>query len=69
MVLQKNIVMVLVVIAVILAGITIYFIISDSEVKVSTENSNAGSEDSGQVGVTIVSPAVEDKLVGEGNGE
>ena len=68
MVLSKKIIAVLVIAAIILAVITVYVTMSDSGTRVSTGDSNAGSEDSGQVGVTIVSPAVEDKLAGEGNG-
>ena len=69
MVLSKKVIAVLIIVATLLAVVTVYFIMSDSGARVSTAGSDAGSADSGNIGVIIISPRVEDKLAGDGNGE
>jgi hypothetical protein len=67
--LSKRVVVVLVIVAIVLAVFTLYSIKSNSGDKVSVVGSGEGSTDSGQVGVTILVPEVEDRVAGGGNGE
>jgi hypothetical protein len=64
--LSKRVVLVLVVIAVILALVTVSYSMINSEKKVSSEipNVNNVADGVGRVGVTIDSPTIEDKGTG-----
>jgi hypothetical protein len=67
--LTRKTVVVLVVLAVLLAIITIFSMAYGNGERVSTSSSgSAVSSDAGKVGVSIVAPTVEDKLAGDGNG-
>lgn len=63
--LSKRMIIILVIIAIILASISIAVRIIDSGDDVSTEN-KIGDTGSGQIGIQIVPPPVEDKNAEEG---
>jgi len=63
---SKKTIVILVIVALILAAVTIYSM--SSKGKVSTLSPDEKSIDTGKVGINIITPQVEDKLAGDGNG-